>query len=95
MVSMPGGTVRWVYLDEETGLESKIEYTRVIRGKEHLVESLYSDWKAEAGLLFPGRTDTRMAGTSESQFVTVDKIVVNPDIEDKRFVMPDFSKPDA
>lgn len=92
MVSMPGGTVRWIYLDEETGLEAKVEYTRVIRGKEHLVESLYSDWKAEAGLLFPGRTDTRMVGTSESQFVTVDKIVVNPIIEDKRFVMPDFTK---
>jgi hypothetical protein len=95
MVSMPGGTVRWIYLDEETGLETKIEYTRVIRGKEQLVESLYSDWKAEAGLLFPGRTDTRMVGTSETQFVTVDKIVVNPEIEDRRFVMPDFTKPDA
>jgi hypothetical protein len=95
MISMPGGTVRWVYLDEETGLEGKIEFTRVIRGKEQLVESLYSDWKAEAGLMFPGRTDTRMIGTSESQFVTVDKIVVNPSIEDKRFVMPEFSKPNV
>ena len=94
-VSMPGGTVRWIYLDEATGLETRVEYTRVIRGKEHLVESLYSNWKAEAGLLFPGRTDTRMVGVSESQFVTVDKIVVNPAIEDQRFVMPDFSKPDT
>ena len=79
----------------ETGLEAKIEYTRVIRGKEHIVESIFSDWKTEAGLLFPGRTDTSMVGTNESQFVTVEEIVVNPEIEDKRFVMPDFTKPNA
>ena len=90
-VTMPGGTIRWISLDEETGLELKVEYTRVVRGKEQVVESLFSDWKTEAGLLFPGRTDTRIVGSSESQFVTVDKIVVNPEIEDKRFEMPVFS----
>jgi hypothetical protein len=90
-VTMPGGTVRWISLDEETGLELKVAYTRIIRGKEQVVESLFSDWKTEGGLLFPGRTDTRMAGSSGSQFVTVDKIVVNPEIEDKRFEMPVFS----
>lgn len=90
-VTMPGGSVRWISLDEETGLELKVGYTRVVRGKEQMVESLFSDWKSEAGLLFPGRTDTRMIGSSGSQFVTVDKIVVNPEIEDKRFEMPIFS----
>ncbi|MEJ2142861.1 MAG: hypothetical protein P8Y24_11005 [Gammaproteobacteria bacterium] len=94
-VEMPGGTVRWIYLDEETGLDVKLEYTIMIRGKEQLVETTYSDWKAEAGLLFPGRTNTRLKGTSESSFVTIDKIVVNPAIEDKRFVMPLFTRPDA
>jgi hypothetical protein len=92
-VVMPGGTVRWIYLDEETGLEARVEFTRVVSGKEQLVESHYSDWKAEGGLLIPGRTETRIAGAPEFQFVTVDKIVVNPEIEDKRFEMPVFTKP--
>jgi len=87
-LTMPGGTVRWLYLDRETGLETKLEYTRMIRGKQHVVESLYSNWKAENGLLFPGRTDTQIVGDTRSQFLVVDKIVVNPAIEDKRFEMP-------
>jgi len=94
-LTMPGGTVRWLYLDQETGLETKLEYTRMIRGKEHVVESLYSNWKAESGLLFPGRTDTQIVGDTRSQFFVVDKIVVNPAIEDKRFEMPVYNKPSA
>ena len=91
-VEMPGGTVRWIYLDEETGLETRVEYTTKIRGKDQLVVANYSDWIAQGGLLFPGRTDTRFEGTSESNFVTIDNIVVNPEIEDKRFIMPDFTR---
>ncbi len=94
-VTMTGGTVRWIYLDEETGLETKLEYTRIIRGKERLVETVYSNWRAEGGLLFPGRQETTTVGDTESQFVTVDKVVINPGIEDTRFEMPDYGKSEA
>jgi cold shock CspA family protein len=90
---MPGGSVRWLYLDKETGLETKLEYTRMIRGKEHVVESRYSNWKAENGLLFPGRTDTQIVGDTRTQFLVVDKIIVNPALEEKRFEMPVYNKP--
>jgi hypothetical protein len=91
-LTMPGGTVRWLYLDKETGLETKLEYTRMIRGKEHTVESRYSNWKTENGLLFPGRTDTQIVGDKRSQFLVVDKIIINPAIEDKRFEIPVYNK---
>jgi hypothetical protein len=91
-VTMPGGTVRWIYLDEETGLEVKLEYTRTIGGKQRLVETMYSSWRTEGGLMFPGRQETRTIGDKESQFVTVDRIVINPGIEDKRFKMPSYGK---
>jgi hypothetical protein len=91
-LTMPGGTVRWLYLDKESGLETKLEYTRMIRGKEHVVESRYSNWKEENGLLFPGRTDTQIVGDTRSQFLVVDKIIVNPAIENKRFEMPVYNK---
>jgi hypothetical protein len=94
-VTMPGGTVRWIYLDEETGLETKLEYNRIIRGKERLVETVYSNWRTEGGLLFPGRQETRTIGDAESQFVTVDKVIINPGIEDGRFEMPTYGKPEA
>ena len=94
-VEMPGGTIRWIYLDKESGLETKLEFTRMIRGKKKVIESSFSDWKTEAGLLFPSHTNTRLKGASESSFVTIDKIVVNPAIDDERFVMPVFSRPDT
>ena len=94
-VEMPGGTKRWIYLDEETGLETKLEFIRMIRGKEHIVESFFTDWKTEAGILFPSRTNTRMKGASESSFVTIEKIVVNPALDDERFVMPIFNRPNT
>jgi len=94
-LTMPGGTVRWLYLDKITGLETKLEYTRMIRGKEQTVESRYSNWKTENGLLFPGRTDTQIVGDKRSQFLTVDKIIINPAIDDKRFKMPVHGKPGA
>ena len=94
-LTMPGGTVRWLYLDKITGLETKLEYTRMIRGKEHTVESRYSNWKNESGLLFAGRTDTQIVGDKRSQFFLVNKISVNPAIEDKRFEMPVHHKADS
>jgi len=92
-LTMPGGTVRWLYLDKITGLETKLEYTRTIRGKEHTVVSRYSNWKTQNGLLFARRTDTQIVGDKRSQFLAVDKIIVNPAIDDKRFEMPVHHKP--
>lgn len=90
-IKMPGGTVRWIYLDEITGLETKLEFKRTLGKKEQTVETSYTDWKQEGGLWFPGKTETRVKGASESNFVTIDKVVINPMIEDKRFEMPVFT----
>lgn len=90
-IKMPGGTVRWIYLDETTGLEVKLAYIRKLGKKEQTVESTYSDWKQQGDLRFPGKTVTRVKGASESNFVTIDKIEVNPPIDDTRFDMPVFT----
>jgi len=94
-LTMPGGTVRWLYLDKLTGLETKLEFTRTIRGKEHTVVTRYSNWKTENGLLFPGRTETQIVGDKRSQFLVVDKVMINPAIDDKRFEMPIHHKSGA
>jgi len=91
-IKMPGGTVRWIYLDEMTGLEVKLEFKRMLGKKEQTVETSFSDWKTAGSLLFPGKTVTRIKGASESNFVTIDTIMVNPEIADKRFVMPVFTR---
>jgi len=87
-VTLPSDTVRWVYLDDETALEVKLEAMRKLRGKERLMETTYSDWGRVDGLLIPRRQETRYNGESESHFITVENISVNPPIDDQRFAMP-------
>jgi len=87
-VTLPGGIVRWVYLDDETGLEIKLQAIRSVRGQQRLVETYFSDWRDVDGLLIPHRQETRMADYPDTQFVTVDSVTVNPAIDDERFVMP-------
>ncbi len=87
-VTMPGGSMRWVYVDDETGLEVKLETTRIVRGEERLVETYYYDWQNTDGLLIPRRQESKTEGDDEFHFVTVDSVLSNPSLDDSRFAMP-------
>lgn len=87
-VILPEDAMRWVYIDEESALEIKLEMTRILRGEERIVETQYSDWRKIDGLLIPHRQETRTEGNTKSNFVTVDSVRVNPPINDSRFTMP-------
>jgi hypothetical protein len=87
-VTLPGGAVRWIYLDAETALEVKMEAMRALVGKELLVETFYNEWLETEGLLIPRRQETRTVGDDELHFITVDRVDVNPQLDDQRFVIP-------
>lgn len=87
-VTLNSGSVRWIYLDDETALEVKMEAIRYLRGKQRLMETTYSNWTTVDGLLIPHRQETRYKGEDKSQLMTVKSVTVNPDIDDQRFVMP-------
>jgi len=87
-VTLPGGSVRWVYLDAESGLEVKVEALRILRGRDRRVETFYRDWKAADGLLIARRQETRTEGEKKPHLLTVETVVVNPPIEDSRFALP-------
>jgi outer membrane lipoprotein-sorting protein len=86
-VTLPGGAVRWVYVDGESGLEVKVDAMRRIAGREQRVETFYHDWKAADGLLVPRRYETRAEGAKASHLLTVDTVLVNPPIDNARFAM--------
>lgn len=86
-VTLPEGTIRWVYLDADSGLEVKVEATRIVSRKEQIVETFYKEWKETDGLLIPSRQETRTAGEKELHPLTVQTILVNPQIDDSRFTM--------
>jgi hypothetical protein len=87
-VAMPSGGKRWVYLDAQTALEVKVDAVRMLRGNEHLVETWYHEWQETDGLLIPRRQVTQTEGMPESNFLTIDNVVVNPPMAYDRFRIP-------
>jgi outer membrane lipoprotein-sorting protein len=87
-VTLPGGAVRWVYLDAESGLEVKVDAVRKLGKRERRVETFYHDWQAAEGLLIPRRYETRTEGVKDMHLLTVETVRVNPPLDDSRFAMP-------
>jgi hypothetical protein len=87
-VTLPGGAVRWVYLDAESGLEAKVDALRTLGGRERRVETFYHDWQAAEGLLISRRHETRTEGANKLHLLTVESVRVNPPLDDSRFAMP-------
>ena len=87
-VTLQSGKMHWIYIDEESGLDLKLETTRMLRGQERIVETFFYDWQETDGLLIPRRQETRTQGDDEFHFVTVDSVLSNPPLDDSRFAMP-------
>ena len=87
-VTLPRGTVRWVFLDTQTALEIKVETRRMVRGKERKVETFYKEWKPESGLIIAHRQETMTEGDEQSHFLTVEEVTINPALDASHFVMP-------
>jgi len=87
-VTLPSGAKRWVYLDEETALEVRVDALRTLRGRPHLVQTRYDEWRESDGLLIARRQLTQTEGMEGSRFLTVEDVLVNPPINEERFRIP-------
>ena len=87
-VNMKNGTVRYVYLDADTMLEIKNEGKRMIRGSEVEFVSTIGDYKAVGGLLYPYSIEMGAKDHPEKQNIIIDKIEINPKLDDARYKMP-------
>jgi len=88
-VQLPRGGERWVYLDQETHLELMVETTRTVGGRQRSVFTKYDDWRDTDGVLIPHFQNTLTEGMADSNFLTVERVTLNPEIDDARFVVPD------
>jgi len=94
-VTLKNGTVRYQYLDAESFLEIKTEAKRTVRGSEMEFESTIGDYKEVGGLLLPHSIQSGAKGRPEKQNIVVEKIELNPTLDDSRFKMPAVSKAEA
>jgi hypothetical protein len=92
---MKNGTVRYIYLDADTMLEIKNEGKRMIRGSEVEFESTIGDYKEVGGLMIPYSIEMGAKGHPEKQNIIIDKVELNPKLEDARYKMPAATAADA
>lgn len=81
------GTVQHLYLDAETGLERKTVLSIEQGGMKMELEIQLAEFKPVDGLMMPSQTRQFMNGNEIAQ-VAVDKVELNPTIDDSLFKMP-------
>ena len=76
------------FLDAGSYLLVRVEARRTIRGTEIEGESTLGDYKDAGGFLWPYSIQNGAKGRPEKQGLVVEKIEINPVIDDARFKMP-------
>jgi hypothetical protein len=87
-VRKKGGTVEYHFLDARSYLPVRIEGRRTIRGTLIEGESILRDYREAGGVLWPYSIRSGAQGHPEKQVLTVDKVEVDPALDDERFRMP-------
>lgn len=87
-VTLKNGDIRYFYLDPDSFLEIKTESKRTVRGAEREMETTIGDYKEVEGLMVPFSMEAGIKGTQQKQKITIDKVELNPAIDDSVFKMP-------
>lgn len=80
---------RSLWIDRRSFLEVKIEGSpRVLDGREHKVATYFRDYRLVDGLQMPFVYETVVDGVQATHKMTIDKVVVNPAMDDALFSKP-------
>ena len=93
-VTRKDGNVAYYFLDTRSYLPIRFEGLRTVRGTPMEGEGTMGDYKEAGGFLWPHRLENGAKGMPEKQVITIEKIEINPPIDDVRFTRP-ASRPAA
>ncbi len=80
------GESQKLWVNAKTFLETKIEGApRRLDGKMHTVDVYYRDYRPVNGLMMPFLMETVTQGVKQTEKIEVEKIAVNPKLDDSRF----------
>lgn len=88
-----GGEVRYYLFDTETFFLLKWEGKRKFNGQEFPVESYFHDYRDVDGVKFAFEIDSGSSASDIKQKITIDKIELNPTLEESRFAQPSAPAP--
>jgi hypothetical protein len=87
-VTLKGGTVRYDYVDVASRQIVRSDFTRTIRGRAVQLENTFSDFRDVGGLVFPHLIETHVKDRPQVIKIAVEKIELNPELDDARFRFP-------
>lgn len=87
-VAMQGGATRVDYVDAASRLVVRSDVTRLIRGHATVMQNSFSDFREVDGIVFPHVIETRVKDRPQVLTITVEKIELDPTLDDARFRLP-------
>jgi len=87
-VTLDDGSTRYDYIDVESRQNVRSEFTRTIRGVAVLLVDTFSDFREVDGLVFPHLIETHVKDRPEVIRIVVEKVELDPDLDDARFRFP-------
>ncbi len=88
-VTLRTGQVRHVWVDADTYLDVKVDGTRRMDGKPKRVFTQLGDYRRVEGVMVPFLLETSVAGVAGSEAIRVERVAVNPPLDEARFARPD------
>ena len=87
-MTLKSGATRYEYIDSKTFYRVRADSTRTLRGALTKVTMTFDDYQKTSGLAFPHLVEVETEGRPQTMRVVVDKVEVNPPIDDARFEQP-------
>ncbi len=88
-LTQKNGEVQHVWIDAKSFLDVKVEGTpRRMDGKMRTVWVTQRDFRSVQGLMVPFALETAVDGYGDTHKMTIEKVALNPRLDDARFVKP-------
>jgi hypothetical protein len=87
-VTLKGGAVRYDYVDVATRQIVRSDVPRIVRGIPVVLETTFSDFRDEGGIVFPHKIATHIKDRPQVLTIVVEKVELNPALDEARFKFP-------
>jgi outer membrane lipoprotein-sorting protein len=88
-LTLAGGAIRHDYIDVASRQVVRSDVIRIIQGRPVELQNTFSDFRDVGGIVFPHLIETRAEGRPEIIRIEVEKIELDPDLDDARFRLPE------
>ena len=87
-VALKNGDTQTWYLDPDAWLAVRVTTRSIQRGVENVSETDFGDYEKVGGIFFPFEQESGPRGSTQRQRLTLDKVELNPPIDDTQFTQP-------